>query len=120
MRRGNFSVMLQSRGGHFISMLHHHAALHPELEIFQCHPQTTAHQWPLGFPNLSGYWAGKVLSANQIYLQLCAFCVFLNTLKLTWSIENPANSYMWSIRDYKQLSRDAIFVVFDSSLSLSN
>ena len=73
-------------------------------------------RWPLGFPNLSGYWAGKVLSANQIYLQLCAFCVFLNALKLTWSIENPANSYMWSIRDYKQLSRDATFVVFDSCI----
>ena len=54
------------------------------------------------------------MSANQIYLQLCAFCEFLNTLKLTWSIENPANSYMWSIRDYKKLSWDAIFVVFDS------
>ena len=77
-------------------------------------PPLRSERWPLGFPNLSGFWAGKVLSANQIYLQLCAFCEFLNTLKLTWSIENPANSYLWSIRDYKKLSQDAIFVVFDS------
>ena len=63
-------------------------------------PPLRSERWPLVFPNLSGFWAGKVLSANQIYLQLCAFCEFLNTLKLTWSIENPANSYFWSIRDY--------------------
>ena len=62
-------------------------------------PPLRSERWPLGFPNLSGYWAGKVLSANQIYLQLCAFCEFLNTLNLTWSIENKSNSYMWSIED---------------------
>ena len=75
-------------------------------------PPLRSERWPLGLPNLSGYWLGKVLSANQIYLELCAFCVFLNTLNLTWSIENPTNSYLWSIREYKQLSREAIFVIF--------
>ena len=71
-------------------------------------PPLPSERWPLGFPSLTGYWAGKVLSANGIYLQLCAFCEYLNTLNITWSIENPASSYMWSIEDYKKLSRSAI------------
>ena len=32
----------ETRGGLFISTLRHHVALHPELEIFQCHQQITA------------------------------------------------------------------------------
>ena len=57
---------------------------------------------------------GCKTSANDIYLQLCAFCEYLNTLNITWSIENLASSYMWSIEEYKKLGRCAIFVVFDS------
>ncbi len=77
-------------------------------------PPLRSEKWRLGFPSLTGYWVGKVSSANDIYLQLCAFCEYLNTLNITWSIENPAISYMWSIEDYKKLGRNAIFVVFDS------
>ncbi len=77
-------------------------------------PPLRSERWPLGFPSLTGYWAGKVLSANNIYLQLCALYEYLNTVNITWSIENPARSYMWSIEDYKKLSSSGIFVVFDS------
>ena len=79
-------------------------------------PPLRSEEWPLGFPSLSGFWANKVSSANQIYLQLAAFCMFLNMLHITWSIENPTNSYLWSIRDYKKLREGAMFVIFDSCI----
>ena len=69
----------------FHSTLRHLVALRPELEIFQCHLQIMVrHRSGRGDGHLDfriyldiGL---EVLSANQIYLQLCAFCEFLNTL----------------------------------------
>ena len=77
-------------------------------------PPLRSEQWPLGFPGLVGVSAAKVNSANQIYLQVCSFCEFLNTLNITWSIENPERSYLWYIGVYKRLAKNAIFVCFDS------
>ena len=56
-------------------------------------PPLRSERWPLGFPNLSRYWAGKVLSANSIYLQLCAFCGFLNTLNTSSTAQGGGGSF---------------------------
>ena len=77
-------------------------------------PPLRSEQWPLGLPGLKGVLLAKVESANSIYLQLCAFCFFLNTLGLTWSIENPYRSYMWSIREFVKLAATGFFVGFHS------
>ena len=67
-----------------------------------------------GSAGLGGIWLAKVESANEIYLQLCAYCFFLNVLGLTWSIGNPYNSYMWFIRVFLELAETAFFVGFHS------
>ena len=77
-------------------------------------PPLRSEAWPLGLPGLGGVWLAKVESANDIYLQLCAYCFFLNVLGLTWSIENPYNSYMWFIEVFLQLAETAFFVGFHS------
>ncbi len=77
-------------------------------------PPLRSEQWPLGLPGLKGVLLAKVESANSIYLQLCAFCLFLNTLGLTWSIENPYRSYVWFINKFVELAATGFFVGFHS------
>ena len=73
-------------------------------------PPLRSEQWPLRFPWVDGVWAAKVKSANNIYMQVCSSCEFLDTLNITWSIENPERSYLWYVGVYKRLAKNAIFV----------
>ena len=79
-------------------------------------PPLRSESFPLGFPYLNGHWKAKVLSANAIYVGMAAFCFFLTSLGITWSIENPATSYMWYIEDYKHLAAIAFWVCFHSCM----
>ena len=68
-------------------------------------PPLRSEQHPLGFPWATGLSLAKVTRANRIYiLQLAAFCMWLNSLGLSWSIENPGNSYLWSIDECAMLT----------------
>eukprot|EP00438_Fugacium_kawagutii_P013469 Skav231273 [mRNA] locus=scaffold2436:470175:474164:- [translate_table: standard] len=79
-------------------------------------PKLRSEEFPLGFPWLTGYWKDKVDSANNIYLKLIAFCLWLNALGIFWSIENPGNSYMWNIDEFDMLKAVSHFVLFHSCL----
>lgn len=57
-------------------------------------PKLRSEEYPLGFPWLQGHWKAKVQSANSIYIKLISFCLWLNSLQIFWSIENPGNSYV--------------------------
>ena len=71
-------------------------------------------RYPLGFPWLQNLDKQRVLSANQIYIQMALFCMWLCQIHVGWSIENPGNSYMWDIEQYKQLAYIALWVCFHS------
>ena len=79
-------------------------------------PPLRSEQHPLGFPWLTGLSLAKVNSANRIYIQLAAFCMWFNSLGLSWSIENPGNSYLWSIDEYAMLKSVSFFVLFHSCI----
>ena len=69
---------------------------------------------PEGLPGLTKFWKNRVDSANAIYERMCNFCFFLNVLSITWSLENPGNSYMWMLPYFMQLATTAWFVYFHS------
>ena len=77
-------------------------------------PPLRSEEFPMGFPWITGLWKDKLESANAIYISLAAFCFWLNTLNIGWSIENPGRSYLWCIEDYKLLVATAYFVLFHS------
>ena len=75
-------------------------------------PQVRSDEFPLGFPWLQGVLHDRVASANSIYIHLALFCLWLQSLSIGWSIENPGNSYIWMIHLYKQLQQVAFWVQF--------
>ena len=75
-------------------------------------PPLRSEVFPLGFPWLEGINKARVQSANEIYEHMGAFCLWLNLLSVGWSLENPANSYLWQIKIYKQLQRIGFWVQF--------
>eukprot|EP00435_Cladocopium_sp_Y103_P013398 s4340_g3.t1 len=77
-------------------------------------PPLRSEEHPLGLPWITGVWRDKLESANAIYLLLAAFCFWLNSLDIGWSIENPGHSYLWSIEDYKFLMAVAFFILYHS------
>ena len=72
--------------------------------------------FPLGFPFLKGNNLERVQSANLVYLQMAKFVRWLNSLGIGFSIENPTNSLLWHIGEYKQLLDIAFFVHFDACM----
>ena len=70
----------------------------------------------LGFAYLEGDEKDRVDSANQIYLQLAAFIVWLQQLGVGFSIENPTTSLLWHIPAYRDLLQFAWFINFDSCM----
>ena len=79
-------------------------------------PPLRSEEYPMGFPWITGVWKDKLNSANAIYIFLAAFCFWLNTMNVGWSIENPGRSYLWNIEDYKLLMTVAYFVLFHSCI----
>ena len=75
-------------------------------------PQVRSDEFPLGFPWLQGVLRDRVASANSIYIHMALFCLWLQSLSIGWSIENPGNSYIWMIHLYKQLEQVAFWVQF--------
>ena len=75
-------------------------------------PQVRSDEFPLGFPWLQGVLRDRVESANSIYIHLALFCLWLQSMSIGWSIENPGNSYIWMIHLYKQLEQVAYWVQF--------
>ena len=75
-------------------------------------PPVRSEQYPLEFPWLKGILKDRVESSNAIYIHLALFCLWLQSLSIGWSIENPGNSYMWMIDLYKQLQQGAFWVQF--------
>ena len=57
-------------------------------------PPLRSEEYPMGFPWITGVWKDKLNSANAIYIFVAAFCFWLNTLNVGWSIENPGRSYL--------------------------
>ena len=51
---------------------------------------------PLGLPNLSAFHQAKVDSANRLYALAVAIMVFCWRRDIIFSIENPANSWLWA------------------------
>ena len=54
-------------------------------------PQVRSDAFPLGFPWLQGVLKDRVASANSIYIHLALFCLWLQSLSIGSSIENPGN-----------------------------
>ena len=69
---------------------------------------------PEGLPGLTGVNLARVQSANLIYNQMAAFCLWLHDLNVGYSIENPGNSYMWELPLFKQLQARATRIAFHS------
>ena len=57
-------------------------------------PPLRSDDYPLGFPWLKGVLRAKVLSANQIYINLAKFLVWFNLFDIHWSVENQARATM--------------------------
>ena len=55
-------------------------------------PPLRSESHPLGLPWLTGVDLERVESANLIYLQMADFCVWIHSLGIFWSLENPGNS----------------------------
>lgn len=51
---------------------------------------------PDGLPNLSGANRGRVDSANELYKFVARAAEKLEAMGVSWSIENPTNSLMWT------------------------
>ena len=75
-------------------------------------PQLRSEEFPLGFPWLQGVNKDRVDSANAIYCRMALFCLWLQSLSIGWSIENPGNSYIWMIDLYRELQQFGFWVFF--------
>ena len=75
-------------------------------------PQLRSERYPLGFPWLQGINRDRVESANAIYVNMALFCLWLQSLSIGWSVENPGNSYIWLIDMFVQLQQFGIWVFF--------
>ena len=75
-------------------------------------PQLRSEEFPLGFPWLQGVNKDRVNSANGIYCRMALFCLWLQSLPIGWSIENPGNSYIWIIDLYRELRQFGFWVFF--------
>ena len=73
-------------------------------------------EFPMGFPWIIGVLRDKLDSASATYNFVAAFCFWLSTLDIGWSIENPGRIYLWSIEDHKMLIAAAYFVLFHSCI----
>ena len=79
-------------------------------------PPLRSEEFPMGFPWITGVLRDTLDSANAIYIFLAAFCFWLSTLDIGWSIENPGRSYLWNIEDCQMLIAAAYFVLFHSCI----
>jgi len=59
-------------------------------------PPLRSAEHPLGIPNLSPFHQAKVDSANRLYALAVAIMVYCCTRGIIFSIENPANSWLWA------------------------
>lgn len=56
---------------------------------------------PYGVPKMSQRERVRVDAANKIYREMAAFCEFLDTLGVAWTLENPTNSWLWQLPCFK-------------------
>lgn len=51
--------------------------------------------FPDGLPDLSGVDKDRVVTANRLYAFVAKAIVYLSSVNISWSVENPTNSRMW-------------------------
>ena len=73
-------------------------------------------QYPEGFPWLVGEDQKRVHSANLVYLKLCRFIRWLDSLSIGFTVENPTNSLLWWIPEYVAMEDISFFINFDSCM----
>ena len=61
---------------------------------------------PDGFENLKGKNLERVQNANRIYKFVAELVEELDSKGISWSVENPRNSYMWKTRWFQKLFRN--------------
>lgn len=72
-------------------------------------PELRSEDSPLGLPHLSPTDRVKVEAANQLYERMAAFLEFLNQKNIPWVMENPTNSWLWSLPFFESMIKDAHF-----------
>ena len=73
-------------------------------------------QYPEGLPGLTGTLAARVSAANVIYEWLASFIRRADWLGCLWSVENPAGSYLWATRWWKNLYTSRCRTIFQSCM----
>ena len=58
--------------------------------------------WPEGLPWLKGVNKSRVHSANKLYKFVAELVEELDAAGISWSVENPRNSYMWKTIWFKR------------------
>ena len=60
-------------------------------------------RFPYGIPNLRPHEEVRVKAANALYINMAEFCLWLLQMKVTFTIENPTNSWLWRLPCMKDL-----------------
>ena len=60
-------------------------------------------RFPYGIPNLRPHEEVRVKAANALYINMAEFCLWLLQKKVTFTIENPTNSWLWRLPCMKEL-----------------
>ena len=70
--------------------------------------------YPYGVPDMSDKDRLRVQQANQLYMFMSDFCLFLNERSVPWTVENPTNSWLWELPCMRSLMIDMYFTSFHS------
>ena len=71
-------------------------------------------QHPYGVPDMNDKDKFRVQQANQLYMFMNDFCLFLNERSVPWTIENPTNSWLWELPCMRTLVAEMYFTSFHS------
>jgi hypothetical protein len=69
---------------------------------------------PYGVPDMSAKDWTRVEQANTLYFHMSEFCKFLNEQCITWTMENPTNSWLWELPCLEELMAQMFFTSFHS------
>ena len=77
-------------------------------------PPLRGEQNPWGLEHIPSNEQARLDAANLLYMQLYDFTLFLQERKIHWSIENPANSWLWQLDPYAALVEQSSKVCLQS------
>ena len=69
-------------------------------------PQLRSAEYPEGLPGLTERNAKKVQAADAIYANSLSIIKWCEARSVAWSVENPANSYLWFLPGYVDLLKN--------------